>query len=37
MIDFWALGVFLYELVTSETPFKESQILARKKFREVVK
>lgn len=36
-IDLWALGVFLYELATSESPYKEHQLLARKRFKEVVK
>lgn len=36
-IDFWALGVFLFELSTSQSPFKQSEIMQRHKFKDIVK
>lgn len=36
-IDFWALGVFLFELATSKSPFSENQILLKNSFSETVK
>ncbi len=35
-IDFWALGVFIHELATSEVPFSDFQILRVRKFKEIV-
>lgn len=36
-IDFWALGIFMFELATSQSPFSENQILLKNTFKEIVK
>jgi serine/threonine protein kinase len=28
-VDFWTMGVFLYELATSQTPFRQQDILIK--------
>jgi serum/glucocorticoid-regulated kinase 2 len=36
LIDFWTLGVFIYELATSDSPFRHDEILTRSTFKEKV-
>lgn len=34
-VDFWALGVFIYELVTGETPFKLEDVSTKLRFKRI--
>lgn len=37
LVDLWQLGVFAYELATSESPFRQEQILIKGRFEDVIR